>query len=64
MNLARSAMAPLISAGVMTANISWNAENAVTGMDPARSFMPMPRIPRKSRPPIRPAPASGAKARV
>src|SRR6476660_6137040 len=31
-NLRRSATAPEISAGVMTANISWNMQNASTGM--------------------------------
>ncbi len=55
-------MAPLISAGVMIANISWNAANAVTGMEPVSAFRSMPRMPRKSRLPIRPAPASGPKA--
>lgn len=60
-NFARSAIAPLIRAGVMMANISWKAEKAVTGIVPARSFRPMPCIPRKSRFPIRPAPASGPK---
>ncbi len=54
-------MAPLISAGVMIANISWKIEKAVTGIVPASSFRPMPRIPRKSRLPISPAKASGPK---
>lgn len=30
-NLARSAMAPLISATVMMANVSWKAENTISG---------------------------------
>lgn len=59
--MARSAIAPLISAGVMIANISWKVANAVTGMVPVRSFRPMPRIPRKSRLPMRPAKESGPK---
>jgi hypothetical protein len=33
-NLARSAIAPEISAGVMIANISWNATKASVGVDP------------------------------
>ena len=31
-NLVRSAIAPLISATVMTANVSWKAENMRSGM--------------------------------
>ena len=31
-NLARSAIAPLISAGVITANISWNAAKTRSGI--------------------------------
>ena len=34
-NLRRSAVAPVISAGVMTANIIWNATNAIGGIVPA-----------------------------
>ena len=30
----RSAIAPVISAGVITANVSWNATNAIAGIAP------------------------------
>ena len=33
-NRMRSAIAPVISAGVITANVSWNATNASVGIDP------------------------------
>ena len=36
-NLARSAIAPEISAGVMIANISWNAANTRTGIGQHRA---------------------------
>ena len=50
----RSAIAPVISAGVMTANVSWNATNASVGIVPddarcVRSFSPT-----KSKLPIQP----------
>ncbi len=45
-NFARSAIAPLIRAGVMMANISWKTAKVVTGMLPVRSFSPMPFMPR------------------
>ena len=49
----RSAIAPVISAGVITANVSWNATNATVGIEPkavsAVSFSPT-----KSRLPIQP----------
>ena len=35
-NRIRSAMAPVIKAGVMTANVSWNATNSNAGMRPER----------------------------
>ena len=36
-NFMRSAIAPVMSAGVITANISWNAENDSGGIGTARS---------------------------
>ena len=49
----RSAIAPVISAGVMTANVSWNATNASAGIVPATS-LPIPSRPTKSKLPIKP----------
>src|SRR4051794_30227295 len=59
-NLARSAMAPEISAGVMIANISWNIEKAVAGIVSsapfaARDLMASP-MPREPNPPKKPLP--------
>ncbi len=49
----RSAIAPVMSAGVITAKVSWNATNAIVGMEPvvvcATSFRPT-----KSKLPIQP----------
>ena len=36
-NLILSAHAPMISAGVMAANFSWNAKNSSSGMSGARA---------------------------
>jgi hypothetical protein len=49
----RSAIAPVISAGVMTANVSWKATNSNAGMVPETS-LPMPLRPMKSKFPIQP----------
>src|SRR3954449_5603596 len=59
-NLARSAIAPEISAGVMIANMSWNIENAAFGMVSwapfaASAFSDSP-IPSQPRPPQKPLP--------
>ena len=49
----RSANAPEMSAGVITANIIWKAANASAGTVPW-TCVARPRIPAKSRPPMRP----------
>src|SRR5690606_38032991 len=41
-NFIRSANAPTISAGVMTANVIWNTTNKASGMVPVSSAVPMP----------------------
>ena len=47
----RSTTAPEISAGVMIANVPWNAMNSRCGMAPCAS-MPTPRSPAKLSEPI------------
>src|SRR5438477_13100545 len=56
-NRIRSANAPVISAGVITANISWNDMDAVAGMVGANDTgaAPMPESPAYFSPPRRPA---------
>src|SRR6201999_240945 len=52
-NLVRSAIAPLISATVMTANVSWKAENTRSVIpDPREALPTSPCSPRYSNPPI------------
>ena len=52
-NLARSAMAPLISATVMMAKVSWKAENTRSGMPVTRdASVTSPCSPRYSKPPM------------
>jgi hypothetical protein len=60
----RSANAPVMRAGVMIANISWKAMNALAGTVGARGVgaAPTPFSPRKSSPPT--SPRSGPKASV
>src|SRR5690242_7357225 len=56
-NLARSAIAPLISATVMTAKVSWKAENMRSGMpDTREASCTSPCSPRYSKPPMNPLP--------
>ena len=56
-NLVRSAIAPLISATVMTANVSWKAEKMRSGMPFTRvTLFTSPCSPRYSRPPMNPLP--------
>ena len=56
-NLVRSAIAPLISATVMTANVSWKAENMRSGMPVTRdASFTSPCSPRYSKPPMNPLP--------
>ena len=50
-NFARSAIAPLISATVMIANISWNATNTYSGSVPYAVAAEMLSRPRRSKPP-------------
>jgi hypothetical protein len=52
-NRIRSANAPAMSAGVITANIIWNAANAMCGTVP-RSTIAIPCRPTKSNPPMSP----------
>ena len=63
-NRLRSAKAPVMSAGVIAANISWKVANRTNGIVlPSAGSRPTLAKPMKSRPPNRPAPvASGAKA--
>jgi len=65
-NRLRSAKAPVIRAGVMAANISWNAANSTNGTVTAYTgdgSSPTPLKKAKSRLPIRPSPpTSGPKA--
>ena len=60
-NLARSAIAPEISATVMIANISWNEENVSSGSVPL-TWSSVPCIPTLSRLPSSPDPMSEPKA--
>ena len=55
-NLIRSANAPVISAGVMMANMPWNMAKAMWGTVPARGApsWPTPRKNAKSSPPTSP----------
>ena len=54
-NFIRSANAPVIKAGVMTANMHWKATKASSGIVPfARTVMPMPVRPTLSKEPIKP----------
>ena len=56
-NLVRSAIAPLISATVMTANVSWKAEKMRSGMPFTRvALFTSPCSPRYSKPPMNPLP--------
>src|SRR6478672_11326145 len=56
-NLVRSAIAPLISATVMTANVSWKAEKMRSGMPFTRvALFTSPCSPRYARPPMNPLP--------
>ncbi len=55
-NLARSAMAPLMSAAVMIAKVSWKVAKSTVGTCPVSEEGVIPAIPRWSRPPIRPQP--------
>src|SRR5215470_11214491 len=58
-NLARSAIAPLISATVMTAKVSWKAENMRSGMPATReASCTRPCSPRYSKPPMKPLPGA------
>ena len=58
-NLVRSAIAPLISATVMTAKVSWKAENTRSGMPGTRDALPTsPCSPRKANPPMNPLPGA------
>ena len=59
-NLARSAMAPLMSAAVRMANIIWKLAKTRTGMVPVTSPI-VPSMPRKSRLPTSPPPTEGPK---
>jgi hypothetical protein len=62
----RSAIAPVINAGVMTANIIWYTAKARCGVVVAYTSLgacPTPRKPQNSRPPIRP-PTSSPNASV
>lgn len=64
LNFTRSASAPLIRAGVRTANISWNVTNAKTGMPsspPVSVVASMPLRPMWSKLPMTP-PLSEPKA--
>ncbi len=67
-NRLRSAKAPVMSAGVIAANISWNIANNMNGIVTAYTAdgaWPTPLKKAKSRPPIRPSPlTSGPKASV
>jgi hypothetical protein len=65
-NFLRSAKAPVISAGVMMANIIWNSMKTWWGMVfeyVSKGSTPTPRRPIHSRPPMMP-PLSGPKARL
>lgn len=61
-NFMRSAIAPLISAAVRIANVSWNVVNSSVGTLPVRSSGPMPTMPAWPSPPISPANASSPNA--
>ncbi len=41
-NFIRSAKAPMMSAGVMTANVSWNMAKRISGMLPVAASGPIP----------------------
>ena len=62
-NFIRSAMAPEISAGVMMANIIWNAMNRMCGIvDPSCGSRPTPFKKANSKPPMNPPPMSDPNA--
>ena len=42
LNRTRSANEPMMSAGVMTAKVSWNMEKTVSGTEPCSESRPMP----------------------
>ena len=48
----RSANAPMIRAGVMIANVSWNIENTVSGIDPLTTSTATPAMNIFPRPPM------------
>ena len=62
-NLARSAKPPVMSAGVMMANIIWKAMKSRSGTPLEPESTPTPLRPTWSRLPMRPSPWSGPKAR-
>ena len=57
----RSAIAPVISAGVITAKVNWKAEKAIVGMVP-ETWLPMSFRPMKSKLPMKPALPASPKA--
>ncbi len=57
----RSAKPPTISAGVITAKVSWNAAKATSGIVPDRVSAPMPLNITRPKPPIQPLPPSKAR---
>ncbi len=54
LNFIRSAKAPTISAGVITAKVSWKVENTVSGIVPLSESTPIPLMNALSRPPTTP----------
>ena len=53
-NLARSAIAPLTSAAVMIAKLSWKVEKSSSGTEPCTVSGPIPAMPMCDRSPITP----------
>lgn len=58
--MARSAIAPLIRAAVMMANVSWNVAKSSSGTVPCVVLGPMPSMPMCSRLPRKPSPSEKA----
>ena len=59
-NRVRSANPPMISAGVMIANVSWNIENTVSGIAPLTESTSTPLCHSFDNPPTSPLPESNA----
>ena len=53
LNRTRSAKEPMMSAGVITAKVSWNMQKTVSGTDPRKASRPTPARNAFDRPPTK-----------